>query len=186
MLIEQRGELVLGLQSADPFDDLAALRARFVEDLTARKEQQADGAVRQAIMDKLLLDNPLEVPELLVDDEIKSRLQEIVRRMMMQGMDPEKVELDWKKLREQQVEPARKSVQARLLLDAVAEAESIEVPRAEIDARIRQDAERMGEKPEKLRRELERGRGVEVLKSQMVREKSLDLLIGVANISNEE
>ena len=100
------------------FDDLEALKARIREDLEARKKRESEMAVRQGVLDKLLLENPIVLPETLVEDEIRQRLEEMVRRMMMQGMDPEQMQLDWKELRKQQEEPARKSVHARLLLDA--------------------------------------------------------------------
>ena len=101
-------------------------------------------------------------------------------------MDPEKMEIDWVKIRKQQEEPARKNVHARLMLDAVAKAESIAVENQEIDERIRRDAERMNENQEKLRQSLKKQGGLEALKAQLVREKSLDLLTSVANIQNEE
>lgn len=168
------------------FDDLAALRARIREDLERRKKAEAEGRVRQSLLDKLLLDNPVALPESLVDDEVRFRLEEIVRRMMMQGMDPQKTELDWKQLREQQEEGSRKAVHARLLLDAVAEREKLAVDDAEVEARIRHDAARMGETYENVRATLERQGGAQVIRNQLVREKALDLLTAVANIHGEE
>jgi len=168
------------------FADLAALRARVREDLEARKKHEVDRQVGQRILDKVLVDNPVVLPDVLVEDEIRHRLEEVVRRMYMQGIDPEKVELDWKKLRDQQEESARKSVHARLVLDAVARAESVEVGPEEIEARIRRDARAIGEKPEAVKKRLKERGGTEVVKDQIVREKTLDLLTSVANIRNEE
>ncbi len=168
------------------FENLEALRSRIEEDLAARKEREADMAVRQRLLDKLLLENPMVLPESLVEDEIRQRLEEMIRRMMMQGMDPEQMKLDWMELRREQEEPARKSVHARLVLDALAVEERIEVGDEEIERRLRRDAEAIGEKYEKFRAQLEKRAGLEVLKNQMIREKSLDLLTSVANIQTEE
>jgi trigger factor len=168
------------------FENLEALRTRIEEDLGARKEREADMAVRQSLLDKLLLENPMVLPNTLVEEEIRQRLEEMVRRMMMQGMDPEQMRLDWKELRKQQEEPARKSVHARLILDALAAEEKIEVGQEELEQRLRRDAEAIGEKFEKFRAQLEKRAGLEVLKNQMIREKSLDLLTSVANIQSEE
>ena len=104
----------------------------------------------------------------------------------VQGLDPEKLELDWKKLRDEQEDGARRSVHARLVLDAVARAEGLEVSAAEVQQRIRSDAQAIGETYETLRKRLEERGGAEVVHSQMLREKSLDLLTTVANIQNEE
>ncbi len=168
------------------FEDLAALRERIREDLLARRRHEAEKELRDKILDKVLIENPVLLPEALVEDEIRHRLEEVVRRMMRQGIDPQKVELDWKKLRDQQEEPARKSVHARMVLDAIAKAESIEVERAEVNERIERDARAMGEPPEKLRQHLKKQGTMEALKTQLVREKSLDLLTAVANIQTEE
>jgi trigger factor len=168
------------------FEDLAALRTQIGEDLEHRKQHEAEGAVRQSLLDKVLLENPIVLPEVLVEDEIRSRLEEIVRRMMAQGMDPQKAELDWKELRDRQEQGARKAVHARLVLDAIAEAESVEVTDGEVNDRLRRDAEAMGEKLETLRARVRQHGGLEVLKRQLVREKSLDLLTAVANIQIEE
>ena len=50
----------------------------------------------------------------------------------------------------------------------------------------RADAERRGETYEKLRAQVMKHAGLEALKSQLLREKSLDLITSVANIQSEE
>jgi trigger factor len=170
----------------EEFDDLAALRAKVEGDLLQRKRHEVEGELRQGLLDKVLLANPIVLPEVLVNSELQHRLEQFVRNLILQGVDPEKVQLDWEKLREQQLEPARKSVHARLILDAIGRLESIEVSADEVQQRIRRDAEQMGEKPDKLRKTLEKHSGLQALQNQMLREKALDLLMAVANIQNEE
>jgi trigger factor len=167
------------------FEDLAALRARVREDLETRRREEAESKVRRDVLDKILLENPVPLPEVLVESEIRHRLEDLVRNLMMQGIDPSKMELDWKELRERQEEGARKSVHARLLLDAIASAEGIEADSKEVDRRIRGEAERIQEPYEDLRERLRKGGGMEALAHQIVREKSLDLVTSVANIRDE-
>ncbi len=169
------------------FDDLAALRAKLRQDLDARKHHEADLALRQSVLDKVLIENPVVLPEVLVEAEVRGRLQEIVHNMVLEGLDPEKVKVDWKELRERQLEPARKAVHARLILDAVAEAEQVRVEDSEVEERINRDAKRLGQSPAKLRTELKKHSRRQALTAQLVREKSLDYLTSVANIqySNE-
>lgn len=168
------------------FEDLAALRARVRQDLETRKGREADQRVRQSVLEKVMVDNPTVLPDALVEDEIRHRLEDIVRRMYIQGLDPEKIELDWKRLREQQEDGARRSVHARLVLDAVARVEGLEVSAEEVQQRIKGDAQAIGEAYESVRKRLEERGGSEVVRSQMLREKSLDLLTAVANIQIEE
>ena len=110
----------------------------------------------------------------------------MVRSLVMQGVDVEKMELEWKELGARQEEPARKTVHARLVLDAIAQAEGLAVDDSALDERLAREAARLGEQPAALRRRLQEGVGLEALKIQMVREKTLDFLTSVANIQVEE
>lgn len=168
------------------FDTLEALRERIRTDLMQRKLQEREADMRQKIMDQVLLQNPIVLPEILVEEEIRLRLEDAVRRMIAQGVDPQKEEIDWEKFRQGAEAPARKTVHARIILEAIAGLEKLEVPRKELDERIRQEAARMGEDVDKVRARLNEGHRMEALTDQLLREKSLDLLVSVANIQSQE
>jgi len=168
------------------FDSLEALTARVRADLTERKAAAARSSVRQSILDKVLASNPVPLPDVLVEEEIQHRLEDMVREMMFHGLDPRKAELDWKQLRDRNEEPARKIVHARLVLDAIASAEGVTVDRKDLEARIRREAERIGEGYDALRLRLSKSNGLQALEIQMVREKSLDLITSIANIHGAE
>jgi trigger factor len=168
------------------FDNLQALKDRIRSDLEERRRSEARRAVRDAVLDKVLLENPVALPDVLVEDEIRHRLEDLVRMLMLQGMDPRKVELDWKQLRDRQEEPARKAVHARLVLDALAAQEKIEVSDDDVEARLREEAARTGEAYESVVAKIQKAGGLQAVKDQMVRERSLDFLTSVANIRGEE
>lgn len=168
------------------FEDLAALTARVRDDLDKRKKAEAEHETRQAVLQEVMLHNPILLPEILVEHEIRRRLEEMVRGMMLQGMDPEKMEIDWAELRKRQEEPAKRAVHAQLILDAVAATEKIEVEKQVVEDRIRSEAQRLGEPVESLRSRLRKQGGMEALTNQLVREKSLDYLTSVANIQYSE
>jgi trigger factor len=168
------------------FETLEAPAGPGAEDLEARKVEAAQSAVRQGVLDKVLLENPIPLPEHLVNDELRHRVEDMVRSLVLQGVDVEKMDVDWKEIGARQEEPARKTVHARLVLDAIAQAEGLTVDDGEVDARLGREAERMGEGKAGLRRRLQEGGGLEALKIQMVREKTLDFLTSVANIQVEE
>lgn len=168
------------------FESLAALTTRVGADLLERKQTQAKQVVRSAVLDKVLLENPIPLPEVLVDDEVRHRMEELVRAMVMQGMDPREMDLNWQELREKQMDAARKAVHARLVLDRIAQTESIQVGMDEVEARIRRDAERTGQNPREVRERLVKGPGLQAFQIQMVREKTLDFVTSVANIQRED
>ena len=168
------------------FESLEALRGRIRADLTERKRVEVALAVRQRVLEKVMLENPVPLPEVLVHEEIQHRMEDAVRGLIVQGIDPRRIEVDWKALRERQEEPARRSVHARLVLDRVAAMESIAVLDSEVEEQIRREASRAGEDPRDMRKRIAKGPGLEALKNQMLREKSLDFLTSVANIHREE
>jgi trigger factor len=168
------------------FQSLDALRGKIREDLTARKRAEAEQAVRQATLDKVLLENPIALPDVLVQEEIRHRLEDIARMMVQQGVDPRNADVDWKALREKQENGARRTVHARLVLDAIARTEGLAVDDAALEERLRADAEKIGEAYVKLRARLEKQGALEALRNQILREKSLDFLTSVANIQVEE
>lgn len=168
------------------FESLDALRDRVRGDLGERKRAEARHAVRQQVLEKVMLENPVPLPEVLVQGEIQQRMEDAVRSLIVQGIDPRRIEVDWKSLRERQEEPARKSVHARLVLDRIAALESLAVAEAELEEQIRKEAARAGEDARAVRARIQQGPGLEALKNQMLREKSLDFLSSVANIHREE
>ena len=168
------------------FDDLDALKTRIREDLEARQKHEIENEIRQSLLERLVTDNPIVLPEALVEQEIRYRLEELARRMMSQGVDLENADMNWKEIRDQQEEPSRKSVHARILLDAVAGAEKLEITAEELNERIEHDARHLGKKPAELRQQMDQAGGPQALVSQLLRDKSLDLVKSSANISVEE
>jgi trigger factor len=168
------------------FESLDALRKRIRSDLDQRKRADRDRGLRNSVMDKVLLENPIPLPDALVADETRQRLEDVARMMVHQGVDPRTAEIDWSAMRDRQVEPARKAVHGRLVLDAVAAIEGIEVSDDEVETRLESDAAKVGETATKLRARIEKHGGMEARKIQLGREKSLDFLIAVANIQGEE
>lgn len=168
-------------------DGLDALTERVREDLGHRREAEWKAEVRRKVLDGILLENPVPLPEVLVESEVRHRLEDTARSMVMQGLDLDKVDGEqWKRLRDAQEEGARKTVHARLVLDAVARVEGLDVADSEVDERIRLEAERIGEKPKDVKERLAGHGGLQAIKLQLLREKSLDFVTSVANIRREE
>ena len=168
------------------FENLDELKADIRKRLEGAKAGEVDQTVKQALIDQVLLANPIVLPEVLVDEEVRFRLEDVAHRMVQQGVDPEKADFDWAKFREQQMDGAKKSVHARLLLDAIAEKESVEVEPEELQRRLVIEARRAGRPPEELAEQLQESGRLQVFYNQIVREKALDLVEAVANIQDEE
>ena len=93
--------------------------------------------MRQQLLEQLAAAMTGEVPEGMVAREVDRRVEEFVRRLMEQGVDPRQAAVNWDEFRAQQQEPAVATVQSVLVLDAIATREGLEVSDEELDADIR-------------------------------------------------
>ena len=97
------------------------------------------------------------MPPALLDREIDRRVEEFVRRLIEQQIDPMKTNINWEEFRERQREAAAEAVRGALVLDEVARRENLTVSEADVEAEIARYAERTGRTPAAVRARLEKG-----------------------------
>lgn len=164
------------------FETLEALRARVRQDLEAEAERSAERELRNDLLRQLASRVTFEIPESLIAREIDRRMDEFIRRLMQQGIDPRTAGIDWQAFRDSQREPAREAVAGAIALDEVARREQIGVEPEEIDAEIRRYASATGRPPEAVRATLEKEGGISRLYMGLRREKAVDLVRSRATI----
>jgi trigger factor len=123
-------------------------------------------------------------PEALVDQEIDRRLEDFVRRLMEQGLDPMQVNVDWREFRERQRDAAVETVKSTLVLDEIARRESIEATSEDLEAEIAKFAERAGRTPAAVRARLEKEDALPRLLAGIRREKTMSWLLEKAQIAS--
>jgi trigger factor len=164
------------------FDTLEALRSRVEQDLTRSAEQKAEREVRGDLLKQLAGWVTFDVPESLIDRELDRRTEEFVRRLMEQGVDPRKAEIDWAALRHGQRDAARETVASALVLDEVAQREGLTVTADEVEAELARFGERTGRTTAAVRAQLEKDGGISRLATGLRREKAVDFLKSRATI----
>jgi trigger factor len=164
------------------FDTLAALRARVEQDLTREAQQKAEREARGDLLKQLAGWVTFTVPESLIDRELDRRIEDFARRLMEQGVDPRKADIDWAAFRQAQQEPARDSVASALVLDEVAQREGLTVTESEIEAELSRFGERTGRTTAAVRAQLEKDGGISRLATGLRREKAVDFLRSRATI----
>ena len=162
-------------------ETLDALRDRVRTDLQHGAEHDADHKVRHDLLMELA-GRLRSAPDVLVDQEIDRRLEEFVRRLMEQGIDPMKTEIDWREFRERQREPAAETVRSTLVLDEIARRESIEATDEDVTREIERFAERAGRTPAAVRARLEKEQALDRIRLGIRREKTMSWLLERANI----
>ena len=123
-----------------------------------------------------------DVPASLLNREIDRRVEEFVRRLMEQGMDPMKANLNWQDFRERQRQPAEETVKSTLVLDEIARRESIDVTEEDLAKEIDQFAERSGRTAAAVRARLEKEDGLARVASGVRREKTMAWILEKVNV----
>lgn len=175
---------------ASEFDTVEELRADLRERIAAVKRVQSQLALRQGVVDALTALVTDDVPEALVNQEVGRRIQDLEHRLQHQGASVEQylaaIGKDAQELVEELREQSASAVKADLALRAVIEAEQIEADDAAVDAEIVRIAKQMGDKPEKVRKQLERAGQVQAVRSDVTRGKALEWLADHAVVVDED
>src|SRR5206468_9061109 len=115
--------------------------------------------------------------ETLVDEELSKSLQNYARFLVSQGVDLDKAELDWEKIRDDFRPEAVKRVKRGLILEAIARKEGLTVSDVEVDAEIRRAANESGRDFAEVRHRLRHDGGYEQLRASLGQEKALDFVL---------
>jgi trigger factor len=167
------------------FETLDALRARVREDIEQEARRTADREVRAELMTQLAGRMPFDAPTSLVAREVDRRIEEFVRRLVEQHIDPRQAGVDWDAFRESQQSAARDAVAGALVLDEVARREQLAVTEEEVEREIGRYAEQTGRTPAAVRAGLEKEGALSRVAAGLRREKSIDFLMARAKIVGE-
>ncbi len=171
------------------FETLEELRADLVERVTTVRKAQGADQLQDKVAHALAELVTDDVPEALVSGELNGRLQDLGMRLQAQGMELEQYLMLTGRTQEQLIDELRESaeVSARvdLALRAVGVAEGIECTDDDVDAEIEAVAERVGEKPAKVRKQLERNDQLPAVRSDINKRKALEWLLDNVEIVDE-
>ncbi len=162
------------------FDSLAALRARVRADLEHEAGHEVEREVRAELLKQLSTRVQFDVPASLLNREIDRRVEEFVRRLMEQQIDPMQTNINWEEFRERQREGAAEAVRSALVLDEVARRENVTPSEEEIEAEVSRYAERTGRTAAAVRARLEKEGGLGRLYTGLRREKAVAFLLSRA------
>lgn len=170
-------------KSVSDFSTLAEFRNQVREDLERARQRRAENTVRQKLLDKIVDSYDFPVPDTLVELQVRRRLERAVTGLASQGIDLEAAGIDWRRVREDSRGDAERDVRGSLILDKIADAEKVEVSEEDVDGAVRELAEAAQEPPASLKTRLTREDGLARLKSNIRRQKALDLIYHSAKIT---
>ncbi len=123
-------------QDLGDYRNVDELRDAVRKAIFAQRQNEAQQEAKNKIVDKLVDQHEFPVPEAYVERQIRNRVEQSLRAMAGEGIDPRSLKLDWEKVKESQREKAVREVKASLLLSKVAEREAIGVSRDEVDREV--------------------------------------------------
>jgi trigger factor len=178
------------VREASEFDSIAELRADIRQRMENVRKIQANLAVRDKALQAVGAKVAIEIPEPLVQEEMERRLHNLLHRLEEQGATVEAYLEATGLTQDQLIADVRlestKAVKADLALRAIVAAEEIAPTDDEIEAEIARLAERTGRKPAQLKKEIERGQGLQAVRSELSRGKALQFLAEPATVVDEE
>jgi trigger factor len=164
------------------FDSLAELRDKVRKQLEEGEEQRVQRDTRAALIEALVAKAKFEVPDVLIEHHMTQRTESLARGLARQGLDPNKVGVDWREYRESQRDDSVKAARADVLLGEIARREDVKVLDAEIDAEVARIAEQFGKPAQSLRLQMQKDGDLGALGSRIREDKVLDLLKANATI----
>lgn len=167
-------------KEASKFDTLQELKDDIRGKLEEAKKAQAEESVRMQALEKLTDSLEVEIPQKMVDDHTRRRQHELEARLASRGIALESylkaVDYTEKRMEEEFTEEAVRLIRNELVLDAVIEAEGLEVGDEEVREEIERRAGIFGIKPEDYRGMLEEKDGLDEFKEELKQRKALKFL----------
>lgn len=164
------------------FETLEELRNNIREELVKANEAKATNEYEMAVIEAVVANANVEIPDAMVNRELDGMLQDLENRLKYQGLDIESYfkftntsEADF---REQMKDIASKNVKNELVLNEIAKAEKIEASEEEIREKATEIASKYGE-ADKLEETVDRLVKVqrEYLGTQIVNEKIKNMIM---------
>jgi len=160
-------------------ETLAELKEKKKEELLSSKELEAENKKRETLLLKASDNAEIDIPEVMVETELGNMLQEFEQRIQMQGMTLENYyqfsgETE-ESIKTQMKEDALKRVKSNLTLEAILEAEELEVEDADIDAELDEMAKMYSMEKEQILGML--GGNADVLKEDLKIKKAMNYIV---------
>lgn len=164
------------------FDNLEGLKIKIREDLIAREEKRIDKELKERILKKISDGVSFELPDSLVESEIRYAIESIRQNLIRAGSSMEKAGLREEKLREEFRPAAENRVKNMLILGEIAKKNNLNIDESELSDAFTAMAKSIGQDSGVLRKYYETNNLVDSYKEKLLEEKTLNYLVKSANI----
>ncbi len=159
-------------RSAGPFESLEQLRERVRVDLEREAGREAERGVRHRLLQFILDANAFDVPESMVKDYLARLVPD------SEGVETEKLE----EIRASAWPAARDAIRRHLVVERIAETESLHATPAEVNARLETVAQALSRSVEQVRAQFQKNGRLQEIESDITEDKVFDYLKTLSTI----
>lgn len=162
------------------FETLAEYKADIRGRLEERKAKAAREAKEAAVIEEIIKDSDMEIPEAMIETQQRQMIDEFAQRIQMQGLTLEQyfqfTGASYDQMIEQMKPQAEKRIQSRLVLEAVAAAEKIEATEEDYEEELKSMAEAYQMEVDKVK-ELLPEKSVQQIKEDIAVKKAAEFVV---------
>ena len=162
------------------FETLAEYKADIRGRLEERKAKAAREAKEAAVIEEIIKDSDMEIPEAMIETQQRQMIDEFAQRIQMQGLTLEQyfqfTGASYDQMIEQVKPQAEKRIQSRLVLEAVAAAEKIEATEEDYEEELKSMAEAYQMEVDKVK-ELLPEKSVQQIKEDIAVKKAAEFVV---------
>ena len=137
------------------FDTLDEYKADVKAKIKEQKENEGKQKKEDQAVEKAVANAAMEIPEAMIDEQVRQMVNEFAQNMQYQGISFEQycqiTGMTLEKIQEETRPQAVKRIETRLVLEAIAKAENIEVTEERLDEEIKKMAESYNMEADKLK-----------------------------------
>ncbi|HEY0257262.1 MAG TPA: hypothetical protein VGC39_07460, partial [Candidatus Methylacidiphilales bacterium] len=156
---------------------LEDLKKRVRENMEQEKKNQANGATRTEIIQKLISGVEFELPPSSVDEETHATVYDIVAENQARGVPAEVLEEKKDEIFNNAAKAAKESVKFKFIAAQIAENEKIEISNEQMAQHLAFLAQREGITLEKMIDRVRKNNAFGIIRQQLLRQSVLDFLL---------
>ena len=168
------------------FDTLDEYKKDIEKKLAEKKEIEANSKNEDAVVAKVVENASMEIPDKMIDAQAENMVQDMARRMQSQGLSLDMylkyTGMTVEQMKEQARPDAEKRIRTRLVLEAVAKAENIQISDEKVDEEVAKMAEAYKMEVEKLKSYMSES-DVKQMKEDLAVQQAVDLLVAEAKLA---
>lgn len=171
----------------EDFESMQDLREKLRADMEIHSKSNADAAIQNELIAKLIENHAFEVPNALIENQARNLLNNFAQDMQQRGIDINKVEQEFVRMAYEQMRgQAERDVRGAMLLERVAELEDIDVTGDDINEEINRIAAYYRTTPDEIRQSLSQQGGEENIANSLRTRKAVEALTANADITDGE